>query len=43
MLGHKTLIKFDFIKNKNKDFVKKIAHPCIEGLGSQACDGHHHA
>jgi hypothetical protein len=24
MLGHNTLIKFDFIKNKNKDFVKKM-------------------
>jgi hypothetical protein len=24
MLGHNILIKFDFIKNKNKDFVKKM-------------------
>jgi hypothetical protein len=24
MLGHKTLIEFDFNKNKNKDFVKKM-------------------
>lgn len=24
MHGHKTLIKFDFIKNKNKDYVKKM-------------------
>jgi len=25
MHGHKTLIKFDFIKNKNKDSMKKMA------------------
>ncbi len=43
MHGHKTLIKFDFIKNKNKDFCEENAHPYIEVLGSRARDGHCHA
>jgi hypothetical protein len=42
MPTQESLMEFHFIKNDNEDSVKNV-HPCIEGLGSQACDGHFHA